>query len=251
VIHDRQRPIDRVGLLVYTHEEIRETRLDLALAVATAVVFDEQRIRERSELSRFARCRARGFDARDRRRRLIAPETAQEPTLLLFGGRIRGGRLWRRRPFVRARRHRLRRRLFLLRRGGTPGIGVRRLLLRLGARGPGVRWFLGRRWWRRRPGFGRPASAGRAPPILWLLRGRSRRRGAARPIRGRSRSLLVRIGRRPRFGRGRRRQRLRRRSGLRSRVRRRSLGGAILGRGQALDDPVLNEAGQKSQRLHL
>src|SRR5439155_1008955 len=190
---------------------------DLALAVATAVVFDEQRIRERSELSRFARCRARGFDARDRRRRLIAPETAQEPTLLLFGGRIRGGRLWRRRPFVSARRHRLRRRRFLLRRGGTPGIGVRRLLLRLGARGPGVRWFLGRRWWRRRPGFGRPASAGRAPPILWLLRGRLFRRG----------------------------------SGLRSRVRRRSLGGAILGRGQALDDPVLNEAGQKSQRLHL
>src|SRR5439155_21602265 len=113
-------------------------------------------------------------------------------TLLLFGGRIRGGRLWRRRPFVSARRHRLRRRRFLLRRGGTPRIGVRRLLLRLGARGPGVRGCLGRRWWRRRPGFGRPASARRAPPILWLLRRRLFRRGRGRlwlrHVRGGSRS---------------------------------------------------------------
>src|SRR5439155_8543867 len=72
-----------------------------------------------------------------------------------------------------------------------------------------------------------------------------------RSLRSRSRSLLGRLRGRPRFGRGRRRRRLRRRSGLRSRVRRRSLGGAMLGRGQALDDPVLHEAGQKSQRLHL
>src|SRR5207302_635844 len=71
VVHDRQRPIDRVGLLVYTHEEIRETRLDLALAVATAVVFHEERVRERSELSGLGRCRAGRLDPRDGRRRLV------------------------------------------------------------------------------------------------------------------------------------------------------------------------------------
>src|SRR5207249_12318196 len=71
------------------------------------------------------------------------------------------------------------------------------------------------------------------------------------PIRRRSRRLLGRLGRRPRLDRRTWRCRLRRWSGLGSRVRRRSLGRAVLGRAQAFDDPVLHEAGQKRQRLHL
>src|SRR5439155_19229511 len=120
--------IVRVGLLVEAHQEIREARLDLSLAVAAAVVLHEQSVGERRELAGLARVRRRGLDVRDRRRRLLLAKTTEEPAaLLLISFRRRlGGRLCRRRPLVRARgRGALLWRLWL-RRGRCPRIGVRR-----------------------------------------------------------------------------------------------------------------------------
>src|SRR5439155_9718054 len=96
VVDDRQRPIDRVGLLVDTHQKIRKARLDLSLAVATTVVFHEEGVRERRELSCLRRAAACRLDARDRRRSVLAPETTEEsPALLLLRGRVRGRLLLR------------------------------------------------------------------------------------------------------------------------------------------------------------
>src|SRR5437667_277242 len=83
IVDDRQWPVDRIGLLVDTHEQVRHPALDLPSSVAPAAVLHQQRVRERGERAdataelRLPRHLRQGC-------RLLAPEHAEESALLLF-----------------------------------------------------------------------------------------------------------------------------------------------------------------------
>src|SRR4029079_10546805 len=83
---ERQRWIDRIGLLVAAHQQVGDALLDTTLAVLAVVVFRDERVRE----SR-ARTGSPAVDACGRKRRtgdrrggrFLASE-AKEPALLLL-----------------------------------------------------------------------------------------------------------------------------------------------------------------------
>src|SRR5206468_854579 len=209
--------------------EIRKPRLDLPFAVAAAVVFHEQRVRQRRELPCLARGRRRGRDVRDRRRGLLAAKTTQESPaallLVLFRRRVGcGGLSQRRRPLVSARGGRVLRGRLLLRRGCSPRIGVRGRFFGLRGRRPRVRRGFFRRWRRRHPRFrgrtrsgrtrsgrtrsgcrlGGHAATGGTPPIAFLrfgflrLRSLRRRRARGPVLRGLGTLFFGRLGFLPR-----------------------------------------------------